>query len=136
MSLIHSRTSCSKLPKLKGCLAMNRFANNDRWQRIDCQQRQTRDTKTADVESLTSQRDELGADIGKLSQEIKDLAAAIAALDASVGEVPRSSFEIFEFWGRTGKGHFVRLSASTTRAGKVRNDNNKQFCRNMQCHES
>merc|ERR1719271_1305107 len=48
--------------------------------------KQTRDTKTADVESLTSQRDELTADIGKLSQEISQLAAAIAALDASVAE--------------------------------------------------
>jgi hypothetical protein len=54
--------------------------------------KQTRDTKTADVESLTSQRDELGADIGKLSQEIKDLAAAIAALDASVGEATKQRF--------------------------------------------
>jgi uncharacterized protein YoxC len=48
--------------------------------------KQTRDTKTADVESLTSQRDGLTADIGKLSMEIQELAAAIAALDASVSE--------------------------------------------------
>jgi hypothetical protein len=48
--------------------------------------KQTRDTKTADVESLTSQRDELTADISKLSLEIQELAAAIAALDASVAE--------------------------------------------------
>jgi len=48
--------------------------------------KQTRDTKTADVESLTSQRDELTAGIGKLGQEIKELASAIAALDASVAE--------------------------------------------------
>merc|ERR1719235_415832 len=48
--------------------------------------KQTRDTKTAEVESLTSQRDELTADIGKLGLEIKELASAIAALDASVAE--------------------------------------------------
>ena len=47
---------------------------------------QTRKEKTAAVETLHAEIDELSASIAKLTQEITDLTAEIAALDKAVAE--------------------------------------------------
>merc|ERR1719261_201504 len=43
-----------------------------------------RDSKTEDVNTLTSQADQLTADIAKLTQELADLATEITELDAAI----------------------------------------------------
>merc|ERR1719428_2146257 len=46
----------------------------------------TRDTKSSEVDELTAQIEELTADIAKLSEEAAELSDAIAALDAAVAK--------------------------------------------------
>jgi chromosome segregation ATPase len=48
--------------------------------------KQTRDTKSSQVEELTSTKDALTAEIAKLMEEAADLTAAIASIDAAVAE--------------------------------------------------
>merc|ERR1719393_1086152 len=48
--------------------------------------KQTRDTKSSQVEELTSTKDALTAEIAKLTEEAADLTAAIASIDAAVAE--------------------------------------------------
>merc|ERR1719298_231735 len=48
--------------------------------------KQTRDKKTADVESLKAEIEELTAEIAKLTQDITDLQAAVAELDAAMAK--------------------------------------------------
>lgn len=48
--------------------------------------KQTRDTKTEESETLKAQIEELTADIQKLGQEISDLSEAISQIDAAVAE--------------------------------------------------
>merc|ERR1719271_763172 len=48
--------------------------------------KQTREKKTQEVESLTAQADQLTADIAKLTEEMADLTKAIAEIDAAVAE--------------------------------------------------
>merc|ERR1719482_1217742 len=48
--------------------------------------KQTRETKSAEVETLTSQKDKLTADIAKLGEEIAELTQAIADIDKAVAE--------------------------------------------------
>jgi hypothetical protein len=48
--------------------------------------KQTRDTKTDGVTSLTTEKDKLTADIAKLGEEIAELTKAIAEIDAAVAE--------------------------------------------------
>merc|ERR1719316_2479295 len=48
--------------------------------------KQTRETKVAEVETLTSQKDKLTADIAKLGEEIAELTQAIADIDKAVAE--------------------------------------------------
>merc|ERR1719482_1589385 len=48
--------------------------------------KQTREAKTEEVDTLASQRDQLSADIAKLGEEITELSAAIAAIDKAVAE--------------------------------------------------
>jgi cell division septum initiation protein DivIVA len=48
--------------------------------------KQTRETKVAEVETLTSQKDKLTADIAKLGEEIAELTQAIAEIDKAVAE--------------------------------------------------
>jgi hypothetical protein len=48
--------------------------------------KQTREKKTEQVETLTSQVDKLTADIAKLGEEIADLTKSIAEIDAAVAE--------------------------------------------------
>jgi hypothetical protein len=48
--------------------------------------KQTREAKTAEVDTLTSQKDKLTADIAKLGEEIAELTTAIADIDKAVAE--------------------------------------------------
>merc|ERR1719487_2043615 len=48
--------------------------------------KQTREAKSAEVETLTSQKDKLTADIAKLGEEIAELTTAIADIDKAVAE--------------------------------------------------
>merc|ERR1719482_2700511 len=48
--------------------------------------KQTRESKTEEVDTLAAQRDQLSADIAKLGEEITELSAAIAAIDKAVAE--------------------------------------------------
>jgi hypothetical protein len=48
--------------------------------------KQTRDTKSSQVEELTSTKDALTAEIAKLMEQAADLTAAIASIDAAVAE--------------------------------------------------
>merc|ERR1719335_1898536 len=48
--------------------------------------KQTRDKKSADVESLKSEIEELTAEIAKLTQDISDLTAAVKELDAAMAK--------------------------------------------------
>merc|ERR1719217_3660 len=48
--------------------------------------KQTRDKKTADVESLTAEVEELTAEIAKLTQDISDLQAAVKELDEAMAK--------------------------------------------------
>jgi len=50
------------------------------------QNKQTRDTKSEEVSSLTALSEELSANIAKLSQQISDLGAAIESIDKAVSE--------------------------------------------------
>jgi len=48
--------------------------------------KQTRETKTQEVDSLTSQHDQLVADIAKLGEEIAELSTSISEIDAAVAQ--------------------------------------------------
>merc|ERR1719450_2050950 len=48
--------------------------------------KQTRDTKTEESDTLKANIEELTADIGKLAEQISELSAAIAAIDKAVSE--------------------------------------------------
>jgi chromosome segregation ATPase len=48
--------------------------------------KQTRETKTQEVDTLVAERDQLQADIAKLGEEISELSQAIANIDSAVAE--------------------------------------------------
>merc|ERR1719327_1124683 len=55
--------------------------------------KQTREAKSAEVETLTSQKDKLTADIAKLGEEIAELTQAIADIDKAVAEATEERAE-------------------------------------------